>query len=102
MSTKEPTAGRARQKSRTRKHITDAAQRLRDEGVPFTLEQVAEEAQVSRATIYRYFSSVSALNVELGLAVQLKTPEELLDPEERDPLARRLRGRTAPPDQGTV
>lgn len=91
MSVRNLAAGRSRQKARTRREIVAAAQRLRESRESFTLDQVAEEAEMSRATVYRYFSSVSALNVELGLAIQMKTAEELFDDEDRDPLPRMLR-----------
>lgn len=82
--------GRTHQKNRTRRHITEAAIRLRDKGLPYSLEQVAEEAEVSRATVYRYFSSVSDLNAEIALAVQIKKPEDLFDPGDPDPVQRAL------------
>jgi AcrR family transcriptional regulator len=84
-------SGRFRQKSRTRREITAAAIRLRDKGLPYTLDQVAEEAMVSRATVYRYFSSLSALNAELALAVRIQTAGELLAGAEPDPLSRVLK-----------
>lgn len=85
------TSGRFRQKTRTRREIAEAAIRLRDRGLPYTLDQVAEEALVSRATVYRYFSSISALNAELALAVRIQTADELLAGAEPDPLSRVLR-----------
>lgn len=53
--------GRANQKRRTRQALIDAALALRDEGRHPTFAEVAERALVSRATAYRYFSSVEAL-----------------------------------------
>lgn len=55
------TDGRANQKRRTRQALIDAALSLRDEGRNPTFAEVAERALVSRATAYRYFSSVEAL-----------------------------------------
>jgi AcrR family transcriptional regulator len=55
------TDGRANQKRRTRQALIDAALALRDEGRNPTFAEVAERALVSRATAYRYFSSVEAL-----------------------------------------
>lgn len=80
--------GRARQKARTRKALVEAAMRLRRKNAGFTLEDVAEEAEVSRATAYRYFANVAALNAELALVVRIKSPEELLPARETDPLRR--------------
>lgn len=55
------TDGRANQKRRTRQALIDAAMAFRDEGRNPTFAEVAERALVSRATAYRYFSSVEAL-----------------------------------------
>lgn len=55
------TEGRSNQKRRTRQALIDAALAFRDEGRNPTFAEVAERALVSRATAYRYFSSVEAL-----------------------------------------
>ncbi|HYN45985.1 MAG TPA: TetR family transcriptional regulator, partial [Allosphingosinicella sp.] len=47
--------GRPNQKSRTRKDLLRAAAQLMKVGRSPTLEEVAQEAEVSRATAYRYF-----------------------------------------------
>lgn len=65
--------GRANQRSRTRKDLLRAASRLMKQGAKPTLEQVAEEAMVSRATAYRYFANADALLLEAALDVA--TPE---------------------------
>jgi AcrR family transcriptional regulator len=59
--------GRPNQRSRTRKDLLEAASRLLKQGRTPTLEQVAEEALVSRATAYRYFPSIEALLLEAPL-----------------------------------
>ena len=56
------TPGRPNQRSRTRKDLLDAASRLLKQGRRPTLEEVAEEARVSRATAYRYFPSVETFS----------------------------------------
>ena len=66
-------AGRPNQKSRTRKDLLQAAARLVRQGRNPGLEEIAEEAMVSRATAYRYFPDVGALLVES--AVDIATPE---------------------------
>ena len=82
-------AGRPNQKSRTRKDLLRAAARLMKDGRNPTLEDVAEEALVSRATAYRYFPGVEALLIEAALDVAMPTGEELFadlgstDPAER-------------------
>lgn len=84
--------GRANQRSRTRKDLLQAASRLMGQGAKPTLEQVAEEAMVSRATAYRYFSNVDALLLEAALDVAVPEPEELLrDAPAEDALARVMR-----------
>jgi AcrR family transcriptional regulator len=70
-------AGRPNQRSRTRKDLLAAASRLLKQGRRPTLEDVAEEALVSRATAYRYFPSVEALLVEAPLDGATPGPDEL-------------------------
>jgi AcrR family transcriptional regulator len=89
-------AGRPNQKSRTRKDLLQAASRLMRQGRTPTLEEVAEEALVSRATAYRYFPSVEALVVEAWVDVAMPEPQELFrDETSRDPVARLQRAETA-------
>ena len=87
--------GRPNQKTRTRKDLLQAASRLMKQGRTLTLEEVAEEALVSRATAYRYFSSVEALLVETAVDVAVPEPAELFrDDSSRDPVARLQRVET--------
>ncbi len=80
---------RVNQKRRTRQDLLQAAARLMKSGRTPTLAEVAEEALISRATAYRYFSSQEALLVEAPLDGVVPTPEKLFaedpstDPEER-------------------
>ncbi|HEX7881038.1 MAG TPA: TetR/AcrR family transcriptional regulator [Candidatus Eisenbacteria bacterium] len=83
--------GRVRQKSRTRRHITDVARRLGAQGKLQSLADLADEAEVSRATVYRYFSSLADLDAEMALAVQVKEPDELFRGEEAGALPRVLK-----------
>jgi AcrR family transcriptional regulator len=62
-------AGRPNQRRRTRKDLLEAAARLMREGRNPTLDEVAEDALVSRATAYRYFPGVEALLLEASLDV---------------------------------
>ena len=57
--------GRPNQKSRTRKDLLQAAGRLLKQGRKPTLDEVAAEALVSRATAYRYFPTPESLVLEL-------------------------------------
>jgi AcrR family transcriptional regulator len=90
------TAERPNQKRRTRKDLLQAAARLLKQGRRPSLEEVAEEALVSRATAYRYFPGVDALLVEASLDTAVPEPADALrgaPPE--DPVARVQRVDTA-------
>ena len=82
-------SGRANQRRRTRKDLLQAAARLMKQGQNPTLEQIADEAMVSRATAYRYFPGVEALLVEASLDIAVPDADELFrnttatDPVER-------------------
>lgn len=77
------------QKRRTRKELLRAATRLVKQGRKPSLEEVAEEALVSRATIYRYFPNVDALLAEASLDVMVPDADELFAGDtSRDPVAR--------------
>ena len=83
------TAGRARQRHRTRKDLLRAATRLMQGGRKPTLEEVADEALVSRATVYRYFPGIDPLLVEASLDVAFPDPDRLFGSfESPDPLTR--------------
>ena len=83
--------GRPNQKSRTRKDLLRAAARLMKDGRNPSLEEIAGEAMVSRATAYRYFSGVEALLVEAVLDMAM--PDEALfsGDSSTDPVERLLR-----------
>ncbi|MDP1627767.1 TetR/AcrR family transcriptional regulator [Parvibaculum sp.] len=66
-------AGRPNQRQRTRKDLLQAASRLMMRGGKPNLEEIAQEAMVSRATAYRYFPTADALLLEAALDVA--TPE---------------------------
>lgn len=88
--------GRPNQRSRTRKDLLQAASRLMKQGRTPTLEEVAEEALVSRATAYRYFPSVEALLVEAAVDVTMPEPGEFFSGDaSRDPVVRVQRIETA-------
>ncbi|TFV58397.1 TetR/AcrR family transcriptional regulator [Mycobacterium sp. PS03-16] len=83
------TQGRRNQRTRTRKDLLHAAARLMKQGRRPSLEDVAEEALVSRATAYRYFPSVDALLREAAIDVAMPGPEEVLAADDEvDPVAR--------------
>jgi AcrR family transcriptional regulator len=68
------TLGRPNQRSRTRQD----------------LEEVAEEAMVSRATAYRYFSGIEALLTEAALDVAMPEAEALFAGAPAEPIDRLL------------
>lgn len=81
--------GRTNQKRRTRKDLLQAAARLLKQGTTPSLEDVAAEAMVSRATAYRYFPSIEALLVEAPLDIALPEADEVLaSAPADDPVAR--------------
>lgn len=85
-------AGRPNQRRRTRKDLLEAAARLMRKGRRPTLEEVAEEALVSRATAYRYFSTVEALLIEAALDIAVPSAEDLFAGDlSEDPVARLAR-----------
>ncbi|MFN4354784.1 TetR/AcrR family transcriptional regulator [Parvibaculum sp.] len=80
---------RANQKRRTRKDLLQAAARLLKEGRNPSLEEIAEEALVSRATAYRYFPNVEALLIEAPLDLALPDETALFaGAPTKDPVAR--------------
>ena len=68
---------RVNQRKRTRKDLLQAAARLAKQGRSPSLEEVAAEALISRATAYRYFANVEALLAEAALDVVTPEPEVL-------------------------
>ena len=84
-----PKSDRANQKRRTRKDLLQAAARLMKEGRKPSLEEIAEEALVSRATAYRYFPNVEALLIEAPLDLALPDEEAMFrGAPAADPVAR--------------
>lgn len=84
-----PASIRANQRGRTRRDLLEAALRVSaDDGAP-TLEAIAEEARVSRATAYRYFPNVDDLLAEAALHMAFPGPECLSGASD-DPLERLL------------
>ena len=71
-------AGRSKQKQKTRDRILAGAKDLLNRTNHFSLDDVAEVTSLSRATIYRYFSSAEALSLEAALDLGTKSPEEVL------------------------
>lgn len=92
MTTRKASEGRANQRLRTRKDLLDAAARLVQHGGKPTLDEVAAEALVSRATAYRYFPSTEALMLEAAVHIGVPAPADLFgDFPSVDPTQRLLR-----------
>lgn len=91
--------GRPNQKSRTRKDLLRAASRLMGAGRSPSLEDVADEAMVSRATAYRYFPGIEALLAEAALDVAMPDAESFFAGDaSAGPLERLLRADAAVAD----
>lgn len=71
-------AARPQQRQRTRKALLEAAARAMQQGAKPTLEEVAAEALVSRATAYRYFPSLDALYLEAAIDIETPSPAAAL------------------------
>jgi len=81
--------GRVNQLRRTRKDLLQAAARLTSQGRNPSLDEIAEEAMVSRATAYRHFPDVKALLVEAALDIETPHADEVFrDVPPDDPVAR--------------
>lgn len=70
-------SGRIQQKLKTRGKILSTTQHLLSMRNTFTLEDIAKKAQISRATIYRYYSNIDTLTMEASLDIRTKSPEAL-------------------------
>lgn len=83
--------GRVNQKQKTRQAILDAAVRLMATRKAPTIEDIAAEAGVSRATAYRYFPKNDYLLAEAALYIGVPGPDEALaGVEGQDTLTRLL------------
>jgi len=71
--------GRKTQKLKTRDKILRSTQKLLEKNKDISLEDVAKEAGISRATIYRYYSSIDVLAAEAVLDLNTKSSEDLYD-----------------------
>ena len=71
-------SGRSQQKNRTRSALLQSARRLMQRQLPVTVQAVADDARISRATAYRYFASSGSLMREALLDADWSTPEEVI------------------------
>jgi AcrR family transcriptional regulator len=82
--------GRINQKARTRQAIVRAAGKLLSRGQKPNLDEIAIEAQVSRATAYRYFPGLDALLSEAAVDLMVPETSSLLGPGAPDDPFERL------------
>ncbi len=90
MKNSETTKGRVKQKLQTRLEILNATKLLMQEEKKITLEDVAKEAKISRATMYRYFSNLDLLFMEATLDIHHKSSDQIFDEVKHLPFADRI------------
>ena len=71
--------GRKEQKLNTRSKILMAAHEVLQKGKDLSMESVAAEANISRATIYRYYSNVDSLSTELILHLNIPNTGNMVE-----------------------
>lgn len=71
--------GRAAQRARTRQTVLRAATRLLERGEKPGFDEIAAEADVSRATAYRHFASLDALLSEAAVDALVPEPHAVFD-----------------------
>ena len=71
--------GRINQKIKTRTQIVNAAKDILSKNRNTSLEEVAQKAKVSRATIYRYFPNLDLLCTEASLDIHYQSPDALFE-----------------------
>lgn len=69
---------RRSQKSRTREALLEGARAMMLSGEPLSVAVAAERVGISKATAYRYFSDPGVMAAEAGLAVEVKSYEEII------------------------
>jgi AcrR family transcriptional regulator len=82
--------GRIKQKLKTRKALIAKANELLKRGSLHSIEQVAKEAGISKATAYRYFFNLGSLKREASLQLKAEEPESLFFDLETNDLPGRL------------
>ena len=69
--------GRIIQKLKTRETLIFKANELLKNGSLSSIEQVAKEAGISKATAYRYFTNLDSLKREASLQLKAETPDNI-------------------------
>ena len=83
-------SGRIKQKMKTREKLLEVAHKWLIEGNSIDIEKIAKEAQVSKATAYRYFSSKDVLQREASLHSKSEEKENLFSGLSEDDLDGRI------------
>ena len=66
-------SGRKKKKQNTRDKILEATRKLLEKKEPLSMEKIAQHAEISRATIYRYYTNTDSISMDLLL--QLNVPD---------------------------
>lgn len=82
--------GRTEQKLNTRSKILVAAHKILEKGEDLTMESIASEASISRATIYRYYSNVDSLSTELILHLSIPNKDTMVEELKEEQLSTAL------------
>jgi AcrR family transcriptional regulator len=83
--------GRITQKLKTREALINKANELLKKGLLNSIEQVAQEAGISKATAYRYFTNLDSLKREASLQLKSEHPKNLFSDLATEDLGGRLR-----------
>ena len=83
-------SGRINQKLETRNKILNSAQYFLNRGLEFTLEDIAKECGISRATVYRYYSNIEILVNKAALNIQAENPDKIVENIKEDSLEDRI------------
>ena len=83
-------ATRTEQKARTRQTILDGCAELLGGATPPTIEDIAAQTGVSRATIYRYFTSSTDIVWHVMSDREIEPPDQVADAAGTEPVERIL------------
>ncbi|MFC4096469.1 TetR/AcrR family transcriptional regulator [Euzebyella saccharophila] len=92
MSDSHLSSGRKAQKQQTRQKILKAANDLVKNHSPLNMDEIAKEAGISRATIYRYYSNAEEIATELILYLNVPDSGKLMSDWEGQNLYDGLKG----------
>ncbi|MBC6998600.1 TetR/AcrR family transcriptional regulator [Cytophaga sp. FL35] len=92
MSDSHLSSGRKAQKQQTRQKILKAANDLVKNHSPLNMDEIAKEAGISRATIYRYYSNTEEIATELILYLNVPDSDKLMSDWEGQNLNDGLKG----------